>query len=213
VNIESLKTAQHMEYKAYAAFASRLMTGVTVGDRYLQLSVNNRPRSQADAAKFKIDAVLTLDGEEIGVLDVERKTGWSGGNWPYRQINFPYKPFADFENGIGSPRSFSSKARELYKAWTEGRPAFWVAYSSPIADSTGQQMLVSRQACLVLPADRIFGDEYEIRLDSQPTRYGRDVKVIVIPNEAGIVCTSEIQFTDVIVSAVDAWIKSQEVTT
>jgi hypothetical protein len=208
---ENIKTPQHMEFKIYAAFCSRLMTGMDIHGRWVQVRVNNTPKTSTDKAKYEVDARIYVDGDPVGVLDVERKPHWNGGPWPYPRINFPYRPFSHFENGSGFQRSFSSKAVALSQAYTEGRPAFWVAYSSPIADSTGQQMLVSRQTCLVVPADRIFGNNYGAHTESQPTRYGRDVKVVVMPNEAGILCSSENEFTDVIVSSVDMWLKSQEV--
>jgi hypothetical protein len=208
-DFESLKTGQHMEYKAYAAFASKLMTGIKVGEHYLQMNVNNRPRSEADAAKFKIDANLTLDGEEIGVLDVERKTQWNGGKWPYRKINIPYRPFSVFENNERADGRFSSKARELHKAWRAGRPGFWVGYSSPIADSTGQATFVNRQACLVVPASHIFSDRFNPRTYEQPNRFGPPVHVISLDNDAGIICFSEDDFTEVIVGCVSEWLKTE----
>lgn len=209
MDADDMKTPQHMEFKAYAAFASRLMTGITIGDRYLQMNVNNRPRSESDVAKFKIDANLTVDGQQIGVLDVERKTQWHGGAWPYSKINIPYRPFSVFENNERPDGRLSSKARELYRAYKEDRPGFWVGYSSPIADSTGQATFVSRQACLVVPASHIFSDRFNPRTDEQPNRFGPPVHVISLDNDAGIICFSEDDFTEVIVGCVSEWLKTE----
>lgn len=211
MGFDDLKTPQSAEYKVFATFASRLMTGIDLNGRFLQMETNNRPRSADDRAKFRIDARLTLDGESIGVLDVERKPQWSGGPWPYRQINIPYRPFNCFENGWNGDGMLSSKVRELHAAWRASRPGFWVAYSSPVADSSGQQMIVSRQACLVVPASHIFGDQFSPSVEKQGTRYGNSVDVIALPNDAGTICFSEDDFTPVIVDAVAAWLKTQEV--
>lgn len=209
MNIEDMKTPQHMEFKAYAAFSSRLMVGFMLQGRYLQMTVNNRPTSERDVAKFKIDARITLDGEEIGVLDLERKTQWHGGAWPYRKINIPYRPFSVFENNEDGRGRFSSKVRELHKAYSAGRPGFWVGYSSPIADASGQATFVSRQACLVVPAPHIFSGRFNPRTHSQPNRVGPPISVISLDNDAGIICFSEEEFTDVIVGTVTEWMNTQ----
>lgn len=217
MGLDDLKTPQSAEFKAFAAFAARLMCGFEVGGRFLQMQTNNRPKSADDRAKFRIDAILTLDGEPIGVLDVERKTQWSGGPWPYPQINVPYRPSDCFFSGADGQGRFCSKYRELREAWQAGRPGFWVAYSDPIADDAGQRMLVSRQACLVVPAANIFGPQFRPRLHPQGTRYRRRdgsqviADVIALPNDAGVICFSENEFTPVIVDAVAAWLKTQEV--
>jgi hypothetical protein len=212
VNIEDMKTPQHMEFKAYAAFSSRLMVGFNLQGRYLQMTVNNRPKSERDAAKFKIDARITLDGEEIGVLDLERKTQWRGGAWPYPKINVPYRPFAVFENNEDGRGRFSAKVRELHKAHAVGRPGFWVAYSSPIADASGQTTFVSRQACVVVPASHIFSDRFNPRVGTQPNRFGPPISVISLDNDAGIICFSEEEFTEVIVETVAEWMKTEGAT-
>jgi hypothetical protein len=209
VNIEDMKTPQHMEFKAYAAFSSRLMVGFTIQGRYLQMIVNNRPTSERDAAKFKIDARITLDGEEIGVLDLERKTQWPGGAWPYQKINIPYRPFSVFENNEDGRGRYSSKVRELHNAYLLGRPGFWVGYSSPIADASGQATFVSRQACLVVPASHIFSDRFNPQVQKQPNRFGPPVNVISLDNDAGIICFSEEDFTEVIVGTVTEWMNTQ----
>lgn len=213
MNIEDMKTPQHMEFKAYAAFASRLMVGFTVQGRYLQMTVNNRPSCERDAAKFKIDARITLDGDEIGVLDLERKTQWQGGAWPYKKINVPYRPFSVFENNEDGSGRYSSKVRELHKAYAAGRPGFWVGYSSPIADASGQSTFISRQACLVVPASHIFSDRFNPRPDKQTNRFGPPISVISLDNDAGIICFSEEEFTEVIVGTVTEWMNAQGVTT
>lgn len=212
MNIEHMKTPQHMEFKAYAAFASRLMVGFSVGGRYLQMHVNNRPKSEGDAAKFKVDARITLDGEEIGVLDLERKTQWHGGAWPYQKIHIPYRPFAVFENNENGAGRFSSKVRELHHAYACGRPGFWVGYSSPLADASGQATFVSRQACLVVPASHIFSDRFHPRTYKQPNRFGPPIDVISLDNDAGIICFSEEEFTEVIVETVAEWMKTEGAT-
>lgn len=210
MNIQDMKTPQHMEFKAYAAFASRLMTGFTVQGRYLQMAVNNQPSHERDATKFNIDARIILDGDEIGVLDLERKTQWHGGPWPYKKINIPYRPFSVFEKNQDGRGRLSSKVRELHKAYKTGRPGFWVGYSSPIADTSGQSTFVSRQACLVVPASHIFSDQFNCRPDKQPNRFGPPISVISLDNDAGIICFSEEEFTEVIVGAVTDWINTQE---
>ena len=217
MDIEHLKTPQSAEIKAFATFASGLLTGLDVGGRYLQLQTNNRPTSSDDKAKFKIDARLTLDGEPIGVLDVERKPEWKGGRWPYQRINIPYRPADCFFDGQDGAGRLSSKIRELRRAWKTSSPGFWVAYTCQTADSSGQQMMLNRQACMIVSAERIFGDQFSPRFGPQATRYKRDdgsqifVDVIALPVEAGIICFSENDFTTVIVDAVSAWLKSQEV--
>ena len=211
MTIDDLKTPQHMEYKFYAAFCSRLMAGMKVDGQWLQVKVNNQSASASDPAKFRVDATINLDGEMIGVIDVERKPDWRGGKWIYKRINFPYKPFSDFENGCGVAGSVSSKAKALRAVWRNGNPGFWVAYSSQVADSSGQQVFLNGHSCLVVPAEHIFGEKYNPRLQTQKTRYGNDVSVIELPNSAGLLCTCEEQFTEIIVSSVTSWIKSQEV--
>jgi len=207
--IEQLKTPQHMEFKAYAAFCSGLIVGIDTQFGYLQMHVNNRPKSADDASKFKIDTVLTLNGNEIAVLDVERKPQWRGGDWPYHRINIPYRPFSCFQNNESTDGRFSTKFREIYKAYKVGRPAWWFAYSSPVADASGQQMMISRQTGILVPAEHMFGDKYETYTDTQPTRYGHSVDVIVVPNQAGILCSCEEDFTAEIVNGVVAYMSSQ----
>jgi hypothetical protein len=217
MGLDDLKTPQHMECKAFATFASRLMVGFEVGGRFLQMHANNRPTSADDRKKFDIDAILTLDGEAIGALDVERKPNWGGGPWPYRQINIPYRPSDCFFDGARGQGRLCSKYRKLREAWQACRPGFWVAYSSPIADDAAQMMLVSRQACLVVPAANIFGQEFKPRLHPQGTRYRRNdgsqvvADVIALPNDAGVICFSESEFTRVVVDSVCEWMKAQEV--
>ena len=86
--IDDIKTPQHMEFKFYANFCSKLMAGVTVDGRWLQIKVNNQSSSASDPAKFQVDASINLDGDEIGVIDVERKPQWAGGKWRYSRIKF-----------------------------------------------------------------------------------------------------------------------------
>lgn len=211
MNKQSLKTPQSMEYKVHATFAATLMTGLDLAGGYLQMQVNNRPKHAGDAAKYKIDAILTFNEQEIGKLDVERKPQWAGGPWPYRRINIPVRPYACFDNDEPTRGRFNSKIRGLFNCYQSGRPGFWVGYSSPIADSGGQQMMMNRQACMVVPASHIFGDEFNPVRDSQPTRYGTHVDVIALPNDAGILCTCENDFTDVIVEAAAKFLQTQEV--
>lgn len=217
MDIEHLKTPQSAEIKAFATFASGLLTGLDVGGRYLQLQTNNRPTSSNDKAKFKIDARLTLDGEPIGVLDVERKPEWKGGGWPYQRINIPYRPADCFFQGKHGAGRLSSKMRELYRAWKTGSPGFWVAYTCQTADPSGQQMMMNRQGCMIVPAEHIFGTQFSPRIVPQPTRYKREdgsqifVDVVALPIEAGIICFSENDFTTVIVDAVSTWLQQQEV--
>lgn len=206
-----LKTPQSMEYKVYAAFASQLMTGIDIGGRYLQMHVNNRPTSSEDAAKFKIDAILTVDGSEIGKLDVERKPKWNGGDWCYRRINIPVHPYTWFDKGEQSSVRFNSKILGLFDCYKSGRPGLWVGYSSRLADSSGQRMMVNRQSCMVVPAEHIFGPRFNPVRTTQHTRYGTPVEVIALPNEAGILCTCEEDFTDVVVDAVKKYLQTQEV--
>lgn len=218
MGLDDLKTPQHVEWKAFAAFGSRLLDGVELGGRYLTMEKNNRPKSVDDRAKFRIDAKLVLDGIQVGVLDVEQKTKWTGGPWPYRQINVPYRPSDCFFDGAEPGERLCSKYRELRESWKASRPGFWVAYSSPLGDSSGQQMIVSRQACLVVPASHIFGETFNPRTHRQGTGYRRVdgsqvvADVIALPNDAGTICFSEDEFTSVIVDAVSAWLKTQEVT-
>jgi len=209
--IDDIKTPQHMEFKFYANFCSRLMTGITIDRHWLQVKVNNQPATASDPAKFRVDATINLDGEMIGVIDIERKPQWAGGKWRYSRINFPYKPFTHFENGGGSAGAFSSKAEALCSVWKSGNPGFWVAYSSQVADSSGQQVFLHGHSCLVVPAEHIFGEKYNPRLSTQRTRYNNSVDVVELPNSAGLLCTCEEQFTEIIVSSVTSWIKSQEV--
>jgi len=217
MDMDDLKTPQSAEIKAFATFASGLLTGFDVDGRFLQLQTNNRPKSSTDKAKFKIDARLTLDGKPIGVLDVERKPEWKGGGWPYPKINVPYRPADCFFKGEDGAGRLNSKARELYKAWKVGFPGFWVGYTCQTADSSGQQMMVNRQACMIVPAKHIFGTQFRPRMFPQPTRYKKKdgsqifVDVIALPIDAGIICFSENEFTVVIVDSVSAWLKSQEV--
>lgn len=209
MNAEDLKTPQHVEFKAYATFASRLMVGISIDGRYLQMHVNNRPTSERDAAKFKIDAALTLDGEQIGVVDVERKTQWRGGPWPYQKINVPYRPFSVFENNEDGAGRFSAKVRELSRANAAGLVGFWVGYSAPLGDSSGQATFVDRQACMVVPAANIFSDAFNPRPCKQWNRFGPPINVISLENDAGTVCFSEDQFTGLIVGAVTQWMKTE----
>lgn len=213
---DELKTPQNIEYKAFATFASRLMTGIDMSGNYLQLKTNNLPTSSTDNSKYRIDATITINGDQIGVLDVERKTEWAGGGWPYPKINIPYRPGDCFFDGKDGDGRFSSKYCGLRKAWVEGSLGFWVAYTAPISDTTGQQTFVSRQACLIVPADNIFGGQFGARTFSQPTKYHRadksriHVDVVQLQNEAGITCFSEDEFTSVIVNSVADYLESQE---
>jgi len=70
---------------------------------------------------------------------------------------------------------------------------------------------------MIVPAKHIFGTQFSPRMFQQPTRYKREdgsqifVEVVALPIDAGIICFSENDFTTVIVDAVSAWLKSQEV--
>lgn len=138
---------------------------------------------ETDANEYKTDAVIVVDGEEIGFIDPERKTDWCGGEWPERwTVNLAAHPRSQIDNNFFYPNSRTNKLKSMRACATKGKPGFILLYSNAFGDSGNSCTAAqpnSKRSALLVPASALYSPEGVelLPIEYQVNRFGQDLPV------------------------------------
>ena len=171
---------------------------------------------ETDVNEFKTDAVIVVDGHEIGCIDPERKTDWHGGEWPrHWTVNVAVHPRKEFDLGVFYKNSRTNKLKSMRACAMQGRPGFILFYSNAFGDSghssTASQPNSKRSALLV-PASAMYSPDGRDRLPvvDQVNSYGIDLPVFKVPFAQCHLVHSPQEFQGIILLQVRKFIRSQK---
>jgi len=171
---------------------------------------------EADDNEYKTDAVIVVDGKEIGFIDPERKTDWHGGEWPrHWTVNVAVHPRKEFDLGVFYKNSRTNKLKSMKACAMQGRPGFILFYSNAFGDSghssTASQPNSKRSALLV-PASAMYSLDGSERLPvvDQVNSYGIDLPVFKVPFAECHLVHSPQEFQGIILLQVRKFIRSQK---
>lgn len=97
--IEELAAQDAAEESRFAVLGWKLMGGVVVPSGYLRMAHANRQDTVDDRSRFETDFELRVDGTVVGYVDIECKTSWRGGSWPYEWVNVAKHPMKHWQQG------------------------------------------------------------------------------------------------------------------
>ena len=171
---------------------------------------------EADANEYKTDAVIVVDGKEIGFIDPERKTDWCGGEWPeHWTVNLAVHPRNQLDNNCFFPKSRTNKLKAMCACAKEGKPGFILLYSNAFGDSCRSSTAAqpnSNRSALLVPASALYSPEGAELLpyEYQVNKYGPDLPVFKVPFAQCHLVHSPQEFQGIILLQVRKFIRSQK---
>lgn len=181
-DIEALRKPDSAEESRFANIGWRLMGGVATPNGYLRLVHANRMDTIDDEAMYETDFELRVDGVTAGYLDIEVKTRWNNGSWPWPWINIAKHPMSHWQKGAFNGR-LTNKLLDFQKL---PDTSFWVGVRTDFA------------CVVVLKAADLFnfGEDY-----MQKTMYSENaLPIIRVRKDVGVEVSDAQHLVDVIAS-------------
>jgi hypothetical protein len=208
-----------VETQVFAHFAPHLfMQGKAIEVGGCKHRVAIRPGNvkivEADDKEYAADGFIEVDGDKVGVIDPERKTHWSGGEWPSNwAVNIAVHPRKQFDLGVFYKNSRTNKLRYMQQCAKLGFPGWIALYSNAFGDPdkpcTSPKAAAIKSALLV-PASAIYGPDGSelLTVENQTNRYGADLPVFRPPLSQCVLVSSPADFERVVLSPVVDLIRS-----
>jgi hypothetical protein len=208
-----------VETQFFAYFAPRLFihgTAVEVDGRAYRVAIRagNVKISESDQNEYAADGFIEVDGAKIGVVDPERKTEWSGGEWPpHWTVNIAVYPRRQFDSGVFYKNSRTNKLRYMKACAQSGYPGFIALYSNAFGDPDkpfAQPNPDAIRSAVLVPASALYGADGSelLPVAEQPNRYGPPLPVFKVPMSQCLLVSSPQDFESVVLSSIPDLIRS-----
>lgn len=217
--ITAIAPEPFVETQVFAHFAPRLfMQGkaIDVDDRKHRVAIRpgNVKIVEADHNEYAADGFIEVDGAKVGVIDPERKTHWSGGEWPsWWTVNIAVHPRNQFAVGVFYKNSRTNKLRYMQQCAKLGYPGWIALYSNAFGDPDkpdASPNSAGSKSALLVPASALYGPDGSelLPIKTQSNRYGNDLPVFKVPLSQCVLVSSPDEFESVVLPPVVELIRS-----